>query len=50
VKSTRGSESGIALILVVWVVTLLLAISGSFLYATRTDARFALSNDRTRGH
>lgn len=32
-------QSGIALVLVVWVVTLLLAISGSFLYSTRTDAR-----------
>lgn len=36
---TRRRQSGIALILVVWVVTLLLAISGSFLYSTRTDAR-----------
>ena len=36
---TRRRQSGIALILVVWVVTLLLAISGSFLYSTRTAAR-----------
>lgn len=38
-SATRSRQSGIALILVVWVVTLLLAISGSFLYSTRTDAR-----------
>lgn len=37
----RGSEKGIALILVIWVVTLLLVIAGSFLYAMRTDARAA---------
>jgi general secretion pathway protein K len=40
----RGSghrERGVALVLVIWVVTLLLVISGSFLYAMRTDARAA---------
>lgn len=35
----RARQSGIALILVIWVVMLLLVISGSFLYSTRTDAR-----------
>lgn len=37
----RAGERGIALILVIWVVTLLLVIAGSFLYAMRTDARAA---------
>lgn len=36
-----AGQRGIALILVVWVVTLLLVIAGSFLYAMRTDARAA---------
>lgn len=35
----RVKQSGIALILVVWVVTLLLVIAGSFLYTTRTDSQ-----------
>jgi general secretion pathway protein K len=34
-------EEGIALILVIWVATLLMVIAGSFLYAMRTDARAA---------
>lgn len=34
-------ERGAALVLVVWVVTLLLAIAGSFAYSVRTDARAA---------
>jgi general secretion pathway protein K len=34
-------QRGIALVLVIWVVTLLLVIAGSFLYAMRTDARAA---------
>lgn len=34
-------QAGVALVLVIWVLTLLLAISGSFLYATRTDAAAA---------
>jgi len=38
-RTNRGREKGIALILVIWVVTLLLVIAGSFLYAMRTDAR-----------
>jgi general secretion pathway protein K len=40
-KGAGSRERGIALILVIWVVTLLLAIAGSFLYAMRTDARAA---------
>jgi general secretion pathway protein K len=32
-------ERGIALVLVIWLVTLLLVIAGSFTYAMRTDAR-----------
>ncbi len=40
-RSHRVREKGIALILVIWVVTLLLVIAGSFLYAMRTDARAA---------
>lgn len=40
-KPIGTRERGIALILVIWVVTLLLVISGSFLYAMRTDARAA---------
>lgn len=35
----RQRQAGIALILVIWVVTLLLVIAASFLYATRTDAK-----------
>lgn len=34
-------ERGVALVLVIWVVTLLLVIAGSFLYAMRTDATAA---------
>jgi hypothetical protein len=37
----REPPGGCALILVIWVVTLLVAIAGSFLYAMRTDARAA---------
>ena len=37
----QSAERGIALVLVIWVVTLLLVIAGSFLYAMRTDARAA---------
>lgn len=40
-KSNRNRERGVALLLVIWVVTLLLVIAGSFLYAMRTDARAA---------
>ena len=40
-KSIGSRERGIALILVIWVVTLLMVIAGSFLYAMRTDARAA---------
>lgn len=40
-RTIRSRESGIALVLVIWVVTLLLVIAGSFLYAMRTDARAA---------
>jgi general secretion pathway protein K len=36
---SRNRQQGIALILVIWVVTLLMVIAGSFLYAMRTDAR-----------
>lgn len=32
-----GAQSGIALILVLWVTTLLMVVAGSFAYATRTD-------------
>lgn len=38
--SARG-QRGIALILVIWVVTLLMVIAGSFLYAMRVDATAA---------
>jgi general secretion pathway protein K len=34
-------QEGVALVLVIWVVTLLMVIAGSFLYAMRTDARAA---------
>ena len=40
-RTMRARERGIALVLVIWVVTLLLVIAGSFLYAMRTDARAA---------
>ncbi|HQZ44496.1 MAG TPA: type II secretion system protein GspK [Usitatibacteraceae bacterium] len=40
-RTSAGRERGIALVLVIWVVTLLLVIAGSFLYAMRTDARAA---------
>lgn len=36
-----AAQRGIALVLVIWVVTLLMVISGSFLYAMRTEARAA---------
>lgn len=38
-RREANRESGIALILVIWVVTLLLVLASSFLYATRVDAR-----------
>ena len=38
-RSTPRRERGIALVLVIWLVTLLLVIGGSFTYAMRTDAR-----------
>ena len=41
VRAPANRQRGIALILVIWVVTLLMVISGSFLYAMRTDARAA---------
>jgi len=40
-RTIRSREEGIALVLVIWVVTLLMAIAGAFLYAMRTDARAA---------
>ena len=40
-RSRAGRQRGIALILVIWVITLLMVIAGSFLYAMRTDARAA---------
>jgi len=40
-RTIRSREDGIALVLVIWVVTLLMAIAGAFLYAMRTDARAA---------
>ncbi len=40
-RAARSRERGIALVLVIWVVTLLMVIAGSFLYAMRTDARAA---------
>jgi general secretion pathway protein K len=39
VRTALIRERGVALVLVIWVVTLLLVIAGSFLYAMRTDAR-----------
>jgi general secretion pathway protein K len=38
-RTSCNRQRGIALILVIWVVTLLMVIAGSFLYAMRTDAR-----------
>ena len=38
-KGPPRRERGIALVLVIWLVTLLLVIAGSFTYAMRTDAR-----------
>jgi general secretion pathway protein K len=38
-KGSPRRERGIALVLVIWLVTLLLVIAGSFTYAMRTDAR-----------
>jgi general secretion pathway protein K len=38
-RSPPRRERGIALVLVIWLVTLLLVIGGSFTYAMRTDAR-----------
>lgn len=40
-REAASRQRGIALILVIWVVTLLMAIAGSFVYAMRTDARAA---------
>ncbi len=40
-RTAPSRERGIALVLVIWVVTLLIVISGSFLYAMRTDMRAA---------
>ncbi len=40
-RATRGRQDGVALVLVIWVVTLLVAIAASFLYSMRTDARAA---------
>jgi len=40
-RTGRSRQRGIALVLVIWVVTLLMAIAGAFLYAMRTDARAA---------
>ena len=40
-RTGANRQGGVALILVIWVVTLLVAIAGSFLYAMRTDARAA---------
>lgn len=40
-RTSANRQGGVALILVIWVVTLLVAIAGSFLYAMRTDARAA---------
>lgn len=40
-KAAVSRQRGIALVLVIWVTTLLLVIAGSFLYAMRTDARAA---------
>jgi general secretion pathway protein K len=40
-RSTGSRERGIALVLVIWVVTLLMVIAASFLYAMRIDARAA---------
>lgn len=38
-RGAPGRERGIALVLVIWLVTLMLVIAGSFTYAMRTDAR-----------
>ncbi len=40
-RRARASERGVALVLVIWVLTLLLVIAGSFLYAMRTELRAA---------
>lgn len=40
-RAHRRGQRGVALVLVIWVVTLLIAIAGSFVYAMRTDARAA---------
>lgn len=40
-STVRRGQRGVALVLVIWVVTLLMVIAGSFLYAMRTDARAA---------
>jgi general secretion pathway protein K len=37
-RTQRHGQRGVALVLVIWVVTLLVAIAGSFVYAMRTDA------------
>jgi general secretion pathway protein K len=40
-SAPAAAQRGIALVLVIWVVTLLMVIAGSFLYAMRTEARAA---------
>lgn len=40
-RPRASRQAGVALVLVIWVVTLLLVIAGSFLYAMRVDARAA---------
>jgi len=40
-RTAPRGQRGVALILVIWVVTLLLVIAGSFLYAMRTEAQAA---------
>lgn len=40
-RTGPGRQRGVALILVIWVATLLLVIAGSFLYAMRTEAQAA---------
>jgi general secretion pathway protein K len=40
-RKVRTRERGIALVLVIWIVTLLLVIAGSFIYAMRIDVRAA---------
>ena len=40
-RTGPGRQRGVALILVIWVATLLLVIAGSFLYAMRVEAQAA---------